>query len=409
MHPWFRRFLSRTRGLVAAQNWFPSHWGFVIQKENMASISAPTVLAEKLVTPRNSKRAKAVEGLVEIAKTEGPGAKLPGVRELCEILDVSTATLDRAMKEAELRGAIVCEHGRGIFATATVNKRKIAFILGANVSLSHPSDFWMLLFDAALHHAATLGYELRFYINENDPHVQALTHGDLLRDLKNHRLDGILLASPRSSDDIKWTQKWKLPTVVTSSNKAAKHRVGTDRKAAIQKAVKQLATLGCKRVGLLGVNKPEESDFYIETLAACGLDYNRAHHWEYSWFAPLVPHKDNWEKFAYNLVKMTFPKDPPDGLFVTDDVMGRGVLMALLRLGIHPRRDIHLMISANKGSSVLLPYEDDLILVENDPSAMAAAALDKLAEELNSGTVKEPDSWIAPRIRRGKAYGARQK
>ena len=392
------------------QNYFTHRRGFVIEEKNMASISTSTVLAEKLVTPpRKSKRAKAVEGLVKIAKKVGPGTQLPGVRELCKLLDVSTATLDRAMKEAELRGAILCEHGRGIFATATVNKRNIAFILGSNVSLSHPSDFWMLLFDAALRHAATLGYELRFYINENDPHVQALTHGDLLRDLNNQRLDGILLASPRSADDIKWTQKWKLPTVVTSSNKAAKHRVGTDRKAAIQKAVKELAALGCKRVGLLGVNKPEESDFFIQTLTTSGLDYNRSHHWEYSWYASLVPHDNNWEKYAYNLVRMTFQKDPPDGLFVTDDVMGRGVLMALFRLGIHPRRDIHIVTIANKGSAVLLPYEDDLILIENDPNAIASVALDKLAEELNSGTVKEPDSWIAPSIRRGKEYGARQK
>lgn len=364
------------------------------------SIPTHSELVDNSINPaRSSKRSKAVEGLVEIAKQVGPQAQLPGVRELCDLLNVSTATLDRALKEAELRGAILCEHGRGIFATPTVRKHKIAFVLGSNVTRRHPSDFWMLLFDGALHHAMELDCELRFYINERDSHMQALTHGDLLRDLKYNRLNGILLASPQSEDDIKWLQKWKIPTVVTSSNNAARHRVIIDRKVAIQLAVKQLATLGCKRVGLLGVNKPEDSDFYMQTLAEHGLAYNRSHHWEYGWYASLVPHEDNWEQYAYNLVRMTFSNDRPDGLFVTDDVMGRGVLMALFRLGIHPRRDIHLAINSNKASSVLLPYAEDLILIESDPASLARVALDKLMDEIGLGQMKESQTLVAPAMR----------
>ena len=371
----------------------------------MANLSAQTDPINKPVGhARPNKRSQAVEGIVKIAQRVGPENQLPGVRELCELLNVSTATLDRALKEAELRGAILCEHGRGIFATPTVNKQKIAFVLGSNVARSHPSDFWMLLFDGALQHAMELDCELRFYINESDPHVQSLTHGDLLRDLSHGRLDGILLASPRSAEDIKWHQKWKIPTVVMTSNKAARHRVRINKMSAIEQAVKQLAACGCKQVGLLGVNSPEEVAFYIKTLAACGLPYNRSHHWDYSWYAPLVPHEDNWEQYAYNLVQMTFLKDRPDGLFVTDDVMGRGVLMALFRLGIHPLRDIQLAINSNKGSSVLLPYADDLILVENDPILLARVALDKLEDEIRTGRVKEPDTLVAPSIRYGVNY-----
>src|SRR5487761_1573213 len=47
-----------------------------------------------------------------------PGDRLPGERELCELLGVSRASVREALRSLQTRGIVAVQHGKGVFVTA---------------------------------------------------------------------------------------------------------------------------------------------------------------------------------------------------------------------------------------------------------------------------------------------------
>ena len=92
----------------------------------------------------------------------------------------------------------------------------------------------------------------------------------------------------------------------------------------------------------------------------------------------------------------------PDGIIIVDDMMTHGALVAMNKLKLHPGEDLRIATNANKGSSVLLGREDNLIMIESDPAEVVATMF-SLLDTLMSG--RKPDSLlniVRPRLRQGR-------
>jgi DNA-binding LacI/PurR family transcriptional regulator len=76
--------------------------------------------------------------------------------------------------------------------------------------------------------------------------------------------------------------------------------------------------------------------------------------------------------------------------------MARGAMMALLRQGIHTGRDLLMAVAANKGSSVLVPYAADLILIEHDSEELVEQIILMLEQLLGGEEPAEPVLYVKP-------------
>jgi DNA-binding LacI/PurR family transcriptional regulator len=82
-----------------------------------------------------------------------------------------------------------------------------------------------------------------------------------------------------------------------------------------------------------------------------------------------------------------------------DDINCRGVLRAMLRLGVEPPAQIRLVSHATRG--VELSYHKPVTRVEYDPAEQARAAI-----EIMLGLQRQPDSepriiWVPGRLVKG--------
>jgi DNA-binding LacI/PurR family transcriptional regulator len=62
------------------------------------------------------------------------------------------------------------------------------------------------------------------------------------------------------------------------------------------------------------------------------------------------------------------PRDTwPDGIVIGDDMMTAGALRQLQVLGVRPGSDVRIASHANRESSVLFGYDQEITLIEYDP------------------------------------------
>jgi len=347
--------------------------------------------------PAGKKRAALTEVLTRLARHLGPGKQLPGVREMCKSLNVSTATLDRVLVKLETQQIISREHGRGLFVADSLKKDTIGFVFGGDVFAVSP--FWGQLLECGQKYALKHDLGFRYYLDIPDSGKTIPTHGDLIGDLENKRLNAIVVLSPQGNDQVQWLQQWNLPTVLLDQEHVCKYKAFFDHACFIAIAVEQLAKAGCKRIGFLGSTFASANQVFIDALTKEGLAYDRALHWDISWCGSLVPH-ESFEQFASNLLDKAFPSTQPDGLVISDDTMARGAMIALLRQGVFPGRDIKMAVASNKGSSVLQPYEGDLILIEHDPAELIEQVMQIIEQLLREEEPPEPVIMVKPAVRR---------
>ena len=83
------------------------------------------------------------EALLGMACRLGPNEQMPTVRELCSSFDISSATLNQALRSLESRGAITRQHGRGIYVSPAIHQKTIAVVIVS------ASDAWVVMHDKA--------------------------------------------------------------------------------------------------------------------------------------------------------------------------------------------------------------------------------------------------------------------
>jgi DNA-binding LacI/PurR family transcriptional regulator len=348
-----------------------------------------------------SKQQPLSEALLTLARELGPEQRLPTVRQLCASFNVSTSTLDIALRELETRGMLVREHGRGIYTSSTIRQWTIGVVFGADIFQPGFSPFWSLLLQAIRAQAEENELRLFAYLNISQGHSGFGDHTQLMDDLAAGRLDGIYLLAPRYDDDeISYLRESGIPLVI-HGGKGHDWHVKLDIIESVHLAVKVLTKRKCKKIAVLGHNVRECLPLFENLLNKTGR--TEIIDWSYATWARNFPGIKYPEHLAYQLtLKMLSDRSNislPDGIFSLDDTMTRGAIVALQQTHIRIGQDINIVSIANTGSPVLTLYSNQVVCLEYDPAHNVRAALNMLTTLIGGGTPAKNPFLVAPSIK----------
>lgn len=358
-----------------------------------------------------------VDQMTQMAMRLGTGGRLPGVRELSAQFGVAKATVSDALDQLEARGIITRRQGSGIYVAPTAGCRTIGLVFGSNIFDGSVSPVYRMLLERCMARAAEGRDQFSFYLDMPQP--TAVTgavgvHLDLINDVRSGKLSGLLFTYNGTEKQRQWQRSLTIPTVAYIPTDRCANTVGIDYGGLVRAGVLHLAAHGCRRIALVTVLGFLREEGFEEDLTAYSAALRevggRRKHPELIWeHRPNddAPHTEAtaklWETQGRQAVESLFVgKTRPDGLVVTDDMMCRGVLAGLEKLGLKPGRDVQIATHYTHESDSLRGRRSALTRLEIDPADIVEALFKSLELQMIDGksvaAVLIKPTLLAPKI-----------
>jgi DNA-binding LacI/PurR family transcriptional regulator len=319
-----------------------------------------------------------------------PGQQLPSKGELMGTWKSSSFTIHTAVQTLIKEGWVESIRGAGTYVAHFENRFNCAGIYhGINIFADEGASFSRVLHTSLLEQLHALGKDTLVFVDSRPENKQ----GTILPQLEEailHRRIQCLIAPTLNSIDFGSLARISLPTAYGAST-ASSHQVNFDLASLLKDSVHQLALQGCRSVGLITnvVTPPAEakksvwSDFY--------LAFQRAVHAEgmmtrVCWMREPVTEITDPESHGYQEIKNLWSLPvKPDGLIVYPDVLARGAVMAILKLGIQVPQQLKCVFHRNSRVRFLCPFPATWAI--SDEAQMAAELIRMIQRQFNGEKV----------------------
>jgi DNA-binding LacI/PurR family transcriptional regulator len=267
---------------------------------------------------------------------------LPSERLLCQRYGVSSITIRRALRDLTQDGLVSRTNGVGTFVASRTRKVRIALLFHG-----FEEDRWRVqsqMFGALMGSIGQVLWEARSAFSlmhaasDNDLH-------DLLSAMLDERsFDGMLLRSaashPPKALELLHARHFPYVTIKRRAEHQDGSAVTIDNVRSAAMATRHLVDLGCERVAcILGpratITFSDRADGYLAELRRRGLPIVN----EYLRFGATV-FEDSGYREAQSLLDLV---QPPDAIFVGDDLMVQGVYQAIKERGLRIPTDVALV------------------------------------------------------------------
>jgi hypothetical protein len=358
----------------------------------------PTIEAKKVGITRYRQVADAIRDYIESNGLK-PDDLIPSYRELALTLPASEGTVHRALAILEGEGTIRRVHGRGTVVVDRNATGEFAIVVRPALLRPDASPYCSLASTAiaeclgarnsawgAKLHVGRMTQDWRAHLDSLD-----LLHPDVLK-----RLRGVFSFQDIPGLDRKLAAA-KVPVVYMGGRMPSAaprpdeggNRVCFDYVSLYEKAFAHLKEVGCHRVGaLVGVEKEATACLSVVARVAesHGLQLPPV------WLRGSAPGSDAESNGYDAFCQLWKEARHPDGLLVTDDMTCRGVLRAMLHLGVEPPGQVRLVSHANRG--VAFPYHKAVTRVEFDPVAKARLAVEMMIRLLREPGAPARTVWL---------------
>lgn len=347
--------------------------------------------------------------LRDMARKCGPDAKLPTVRDMCRDFEVSSATLNDALRELVEQGVVTRRQGSGVYVSPNIHQKTIALVFGSDVFGAGGSPFYSILVRLCEKRVKSHGEKFSLFMDlpDLDRDGGLPVHRDLAEAVQSGKVHGILLAVRGSESQESWLRSQGLPTVSMAIRPAYGELVIVDYDAMVEMGVEALWEQGCRRIALISPfdtaegRYPWEKDVELFRVAMQKHQLTVRPDWIVKRGADPTDYISGIESGSRAIRRLygSGKTDTPDGLLVLDDMLARGALNAAEQLKIPIGSEIKMATHANKGSTILERDYERLLLLEIDPSEVAQAMLDLLERLMAGRDCPEKIVWIKPHLR----------
>ncbi len=300
------------------------------------------------------------------------GARLPSTLELAEIYHVTPVTIHKSLRHLVERQLIERMPRRGTFVRSRERVNVIGLAFGKNPFL-HQSLLYSQLLDQFQRQTPERDLNLKVYFDFQSG-SRALF--DLEQDLARGEVKAVVASnrSPRLTrflDDhpgLTWLEP-----------------VSLDQRGTVSRGVQYLIERGYRKILVVSM-LPKELDY--EDFRGYFRDEQQgaAEAAAGSGAAVEVVRWGQTDTDGYEMGKALFADRArrPDAVLVNHDVVCRGLLLALMELGLKIPRDIALLTHMNHGCEFATPVP--LSVLEVNPARMVSLCLDTLCAALAAGT-----------------------
>ncbi len=304
-----------------------------------------------------------------------PGSRLPSVRELAQTWKASVYTLQTVLGALSKEGWLQLRHGSGTFI---VDPRKRFICAGIyqswNIAESVTTPFTRNLHFALLSRLEMLKKEVQIFTDSRpDKHQTELFPA--LAEAIGHRRIQCLIAPTVNRFNAKPLAKLSIPTAFLS-NTLSDHCVDYDTAGMLPEGVRRLAAMGCRSVGMMSsIIESGETDLFSgyygtfeRAVREMGLVLRRG------WVRKARKFISSHELHGYQEFKSFWRlRHKPDGFLVYPDTAVKGVILAILEIGVRTvTRRMKFVFHRNAHVPILCPF----------PATWAVADEDRLADAL---------------------------
>lgn len=283
-----------------------------------------------------------------------PGSQLPSTEELTVICQTSYFTIHTALMTLVKEGWVERLHGSGTYVAEPKNRFVCAGIYyGENIWANEESAFYRSVHYALQKKLASLKKEVMIFIDSRITSKQNKLPADLSEALQNRKIQ--CLIAPLVNDvDLLALKALSLPTAFITTAKCP-NRVDSDVCAFLTQSIKDLASQGCRSVGLISHCNPDEKPLiykhFTDAAAAAGLATHP------NWTRKPTHAVRKLAKFGYIEFKRLWNcTQKPDGIIIYPDTVVRGAIIAILEAGVRVPEQIKLVFHSNAHTNLLCPF-----------------------------------------------------
>jgi DNA-binding transcriptional regulator YhcF (GntR family) len=330
-----------------------------------------------------------------------PEAKLPSTRDSARDLDVHHITVAEAYRRLERKGLLEIRDRVGAFVRPRESYATSVLIMGA--PMMEGTSFATLASRLAANLAKRrLPSDVKI-VHRDPSQLQVLL--DWLTDIADHhRLRGVWIGNL----DHEWVKAvhslladYGIQTIHISPSRILPLSVEVDIPTALQAGVRYLHAENCQRIALLAHSLEAYTDWELTFRSECqllGLDFE----------VMSQPQKEvtyaSMEHFGEHAIKTLLDAtDPPDGILIADDFIGRGILPTLLSRGIRIPDDLKICTHCRRGDAFPSIFGLPIARIESDTIAVADAASDLLdscldKRHIQAAHVRVPLNVVIPEL-----------
>ena len=309
------------------------------------------------------------------------GECIPSEAQLVTDLGVSRVTVRRAIRSLIRQGVLVSRPGVGHLVLSKQARLTIGIMVGSGVM----APFYRLMVQAFQDHLVQRGAHSQLYIGRPVGKEHRLDKTEVLHDIRQGRLGGLLTLAWRPTDSdndqrlaAAMTRAGITFAPVSSSDMPA--AVGVDHASIGYLGTRHFLDQGIERVGLICIRKHKGS-------GASSPGYKQA----YKEFGHRLDRKliqyvpDNGEEQGYHAMHRWRKRNPDArAVVISDDLTAKGVLVAAAELGLRIPDEFQVAAMSIRGSDLF--YVRPFVRLQIDPDEIAAAAVDNLFRMIQDPT-----------------------